>query len=138
VKYTVEVNGKVYVVEVEELGLNEFRVSVNGKTAILEVKPRVEAKALREEKKVEEKREKKEEKKAEGVEGKLIKAPMNGLITKVLVKVGEEVKEGDTVVVIEAMKMENPIKTPFGGKVLEIFVKEGDKVSKDSPLVRLG
>lgn len=135
-KYRVEIGGKSYEVEVEEIGINEFKVTVNGKTAIFELKPKTEVKETKET----EKREvKKEEKISEPkIEGKVVKAPMNGMVTKIVVKVGDEVKEGDTLVVIEAMKMENPIKAPFGGKVLEIFVKVGDKVSKDAPLLRLG
>ncbi|MCS7143799.1 MAG: biotin/lipoyl-binding protein [Archaeoglobaceae archaeon] len=134
-KYKVEVGGKIYEVEVEEVGINEFKVSVNGKTAIFEMKLKTEVKETREEKKPGIRVEKREEKR---IEGKFIKAPMNGVVTKIMIKVGDEVKEGDTIMTIEAMKMENPIKAPFSGKVLEILVKVGDKVSKDSPLVSLG
>lgn len=134
--YKVEFQGKVYEVEVEDVGANVFRVKVNGKTAILEVKPKLEVKSFATEvAPVERKVEKLEITK---VEGKVIKAPMNGMITQVLVKVGDEVKEGDTVAVIEAMKMENPIKATVSGKVVEIFVKVGDKVVKDAPLIKLG
>ncbi|MCQ4152672.1 MAG: biotin/lipoyl-binding protein [Archaeoglobales archaeon] len=136
-KYRVEIDGKVYFVEVEETGIYEFKVTVNGKTAIFEVRPKVEVKAVKEEIKTEIK-EKEERKVERKLEGKVIKAPMNGVVTKILVKVGDDVKEGDTVAVIEAMKMENPIKSPFSGKVLEVLVKVGDKVSKESPLIRLG
>lgn len=135
VRYKVEVGGKIYEVEVEEVGINEFKVTVNGKTAIFEMKSKTEIKEVKEERRPEIRFEKREEKK---IEGKLIKAPMNGVVTKILIKIGDEIKEGDTIMTIEAMKMENPIKAPFNGKVLEIFVKVGDKVSKDSPLVKLG
>lgn len=135
--YKAEFGGRVYEVEVEEVGVNLFQVKINGKTVLLEVKPKIEvrAEAVKREEKVE--RIERVER-VEKIEGKVIKAPMNGMVTKILVKVGDEVKEGDTVAVIEAMKMENPIKANVSGKVVQIFVKAGDKVVKDAPLIRLG
>jgi biotin carboxyl carrier protein len=53
-----------------------------------------------------------------------IEAPITGKIISVNVKVGDAVKEGDVVCMLESMKMENPILTPVGGKVIEIGVKE--------------
>lgn len=67
-----------------------------------------------------------------------IAAPMQGLIVKVPVKVGDEVKLGDVVAVLEAMKMQNDIVTTLPGKVLEIYVKEGEVVSPNQPLVAVG
>jgi biotin carboxyl carrier protein len=54
----------------------------------------------------------------------VIEAPITGKIISVNVKVGEAVKEGDTICTLESMKMENPILTPVGGNVIEIGVKE--------------
>lgn len=137
--YRVEFQGKIYEVEVEEVGANFFRVKVNGKSAVIELKPKLEVKTSVAEAKVEKRVEKTEAvKEAVKVEGKVIRAPMNGMVTRILVKVGDEVKEGDTVAVIEAMKMENPIKATISGKVVEVLVKVGDKVVKDAPLIRLG
>jgi len=64
-------------------------------------------------------------------------APMPGTIMEVLVKVGDAVKEDDEVVILEAMKMENPIAAPGEGVVKEIKVKEDDKVETDQVLVVL-
>lgn len=137
-KYVVSVGGKSYEVEVKEIGFNRFEVSVNGKRAVIELRVKTElAKAKTEVERVERERPKVEEAKPVKVEGKVITAPMNGIVTKIMVKPGDEVKEGDTVAVIEAMKMENPISAPFGGVVEEVLVKEGDKVVKDAPLIRL-
>jgi biotin carboxyl carrier protein len=70
------------------------------------------------------------------VEGKqLISAPMPGKVVKVLVKVGDEVKEGQGLVVIEAMKMENELKSPKAGKVVELPAKEGTAVEINAKLV---
>jgi len=59
---------------------------------------------------------------------------MPGKVVKVLVKVGDEVKEGQGLVVVEAMKMENEMKSPKDGKVVEIFVDEGEAVEGNSKL----
>jgi biotin carboxyl carrier protein len=69
-------------------------------------------------------------------EGKqTITAPMPGKIVKVFVKPGDEVAEGQGVVVVEAMKMENELKAPKAGKVTEVFAKEGTAVEHGAKLV---
>ena len=62
-------------------------------------------------------------------------APMQGTIVKVLVEVGQEVKVGDAVVVLEAMKMENQLQAEKAGSVKSINVKPGDKVGSGDVLV---
>jgi biotin carboxyl carrier protein len=70
------------------------------------------------------------------VEGKqVINAPMPGKVVKVLVKQGDEVKEGQGLVVVEAMKMENELKSPKAGKVVELLAKEGTTVENNAKLV---
>lgn len=70
------------------------------------------------------------------VEGKqTVAAPMPGKIVKIFVKVGDEVTEGQGIVVVEAMKMENELKAPKAGKVTEVLVKEGVPVENGAPLV---
>lgn len=56
----------------------------------------------------------------------------------ILVKVGDKVKAGQDVVVLEAMKMENSIASDFEGTVLRIDVNVGDTVSENAPLVEIG
>jgi pyruvate carboxylase subunit B len=65
-------------------------------------------------------------------------APMQGLIVKVPVKKGDEVKLGDVVAVLEAMKMQNDIVTSVAGKVLDVYVKEGEVVSPNQPILAIG
>ena len=65
-------------------------------------------------------------------------APMQGLIVKVPVKPGDEVKLGDVVAVLEAMKMQNDIVTTVGGKVSAVYVKEGEVVTPNQPLLNIG
>jgi biotin carboxyl carrier protein len=64
-----------------------------------------------------------------------VDAPMPGKITRVLVKVGEEVQEGQGLVVVEAMKMENELKSPKAGKVTELHAVEGAAVESGAKLV---
>ncbi len=64
-----------------------------------------------------------------------LKAPMPGLVFKILVDVGQEVKEGDNLMILEAMKMENNLKSPTTGKIIEIKVDEGNAVEKNQILI---
>jgi acetyl/propionyl-CoA carboxylase alpha subunit len=69
------------------------------------------------------------------VEGKqTLTAPMPGKVVKVLVAVGDEVKEGQGLVVVEAMKMENEMRSPKAGKVVEVHVREGQTVEGNAKL----
>ncbi|MCL5807916.1 MAG: biotin/lipoyl-binding protein [Deltaproteobacteria bacterium] len=67
-----------------------------------------------------------------------VKAPMPGKILEVLVKVGDQVKEDDEVIMLEAMKMENPIYAPADGTVQEIKVKANDSVETDQLMIVIG
>ena len=66
-----------------------------------------------------------------------IEAHITGTIWKVEVAVGDTVEEGDTVVILESMKMEMPVEAEDEGTVKEILVKEGQAVSEGDPLVML-
>ncbi|MDH3540175.1 MAG: biotin/lipoyl-binding protein [Acidimicrobiia bacterium] len=72
--------------------------------------------------------------KAAGDDGGMITAPMQGTIVKVSVKAGDQVKEGDTICILEAMKMENEVKTPVDGEVIDLRIQAGDSVSNGSVL----
>ncbi|MCX6013778.1 MAG: biotin/lipoyl-binding protein [Chloroflexi bacterium] len=60
-----------------------------------------------------------------------IEAPMTGKIVDVQVKAGDKIKEGDTVVMLESMKMENPIMSPVNGIVKEVKVSKGHTVKAE-------
>lgn len=66
-----------------------------------------------------------------------VKAPMPGLILQILVEPGDEVKQGDGLLILEAMKMENVIKSPGDGTVAQIPVQKGQAVDKGQVLVRM-
>ena len=63
-----------------------------------------------------------------------IVAPMPGMIVRYEVEVGDEVKAGDTIVILEAMKMDNAVPTPVSGRVKAIYFGSGDYVDKDAVL----
>ncbi len=69
-----------------------------------------------------------------GVKGG-VSAQIAGRVLKLKVAVGDAVKQGDVVLLLEAMKMENEIKAPAGGTVSEILVKEGDRVMEGQTLL---
>jgi biotin carboxyl carrier protein len=64
-----------------------------------------------------------------------VDAPMPGKVVRVLVKLGDEVQEGQGLVVVEAMKMENELKSPKAGKVTELHAQEGAAVESGAKLV---
>lgn len=64
-----------------------------------------------------------------------VEAPLAGNIWEVLVEVGDSIEEDDELVIIEALKMENPVYAPCDGKVKEIKVKKGDVVEEDDVLL---
>lgn len=64
-----------------------------------------------------------------------LKAPLPGVVTEIKVAVGDEVAVGDTLVVLEAMKMANNLEAEKAGKVTAICVKVGESVMEDTPLV---
>jgi biotin carboxyl carrier protein len=66
---------------------------------------------------------------------KNISAPMPGLILDIIVAEGDEVKKGDKLLVLEAMKMENIIKSPGNGKIKSIVVAQGDSVDSGQNLI---
>ncbi len=67
-----------------------------------------------------------------------VKSPLPGIVIDVLVNVGDEVKKGQTVVMLEAMKMENAIQAPQDGKITEVCVNKGDSVLEGVVLVSIG
>ena len=66
-----------------------------------------------------------------------IKAPMPGMVLKVMVESGQKIQKGDALIVLEAMKMENILKAPSDGVIRKIHIIKGDKVEKNQVLVNL-
>jgi pyruvate carboxylase subunit B len=103
---------------------NEFSVDVDGEVFNIKISP-VLGTAVEVEKK---------SKPREITKGSIL-SPMQGMVLSVKVKVGDKVKEGDVVVVTEAMKMQSDIHSPFNGTVKEIFAFNGEIVNKDDVLM---
>lgn len=70
--------------------------------------------------------------------GNPVKAPLPGVVTKVLVAAGQAVKKGETVLVLEAMKMENNINADREGQVVAINVEKGQSIAEGTDIITLG
>ena len=140
-KYTI--NGNQYEVAIGDVSIGEIadniaNVTVNGEEFKVEMEPEPEP-----EKKVVVRKPAEAAAAAEPSEGgsanvntnNAIKAPLPGVITAINVAVGDEVKAGDTLLVLEAMKMANNIEAEKDGKVVAICVKPGQSVMEDDALV---
>ncbi len=64
-------------------------------------------------------------------------APLNGQVIRIMIKQGERLKEGDLVLILEAMKMENEISAPVSGRLSQILVKEKEVVKTGSLLFKI-
>lgn len=67
----------------------------------------------------------------------IVQSPMPGTIVSVAVQAGQEVKKGDVLLVLEAMKMENEIMAPHDATIAGVMVNKGDSVESGTPLVSL-
>ncbi len=105
--YRIKVNGKAYEVELEQVSEKEGSVVSSASNEA----PTVSASDT------------------------TIDSPLQGKIFKLNVKVGDEVKSGDVVAIIEAMKMENEVQTSISGTVTDVLVSEGTEVEADQALL---
>ena len=136
-KYTID--GKEYKVAIGDIVENVAEVTVNGEQFKVEMEPEAEP----EKKKVvlgqpaaDSASDSDATASAANVNtANAVKDPLPGVITSIEVAVGQEVSAGDTVVVLEAMKMANNIEAEKSGKVTAICVKQGESVMEDAPLV---
>jgi biotin carboxyl carrier protein len=74
---------------------------------------------------------------ARGAGTQALAAPMPATVVKLVANVGQQVKKGDTIVVLEAMKMELPIRAPADGTIAAVHCREGELVQADATLVEL-
>ncbi len=103
-----------------------YKIKVNGKTYEVEVESVTESNN-------------KIEEPVKSLEGtKVVKAPMAGAIIDVKVSVGSKVKVGDTLVILEAMKLENEVKSQVSGTVTEIKVSKGTQVKNGDVIIIVG
>ena len=123
-KFNITVNGKTYEVDVEEVGGAVVSAPVAAPAPAPAAAPAAPAAAPAVS--------------APVAGATQVTAPMPGNIVAVKVNVGDTVKNGDLVVVLEAMKMENEIFASADGKVVGISVKAGDSVNSGDVLVSIG
>jgi len=142
-KFKFKIRGNDYNVEIQNFEDDIAEIEVNGTTYLVEVEKAV--KETKTPKLVRSavapnggsdpvKTSKPTEKKGAGA----IKAPLPGTILEIKVKVGDSVKVGDTLLIMEAMKMENEIKSNKNGKVNAIQINIGDSVLEADVLVEIG
>lgn len=127
-RYNVTVNGVQYQVEVEEVN-GEFASTpvVQNQTPQVTTQAQTTAQVPVESQPVEVKEEAK--KQVLAAEGEKIECPMPGTILSVNVSEGKEIKEGEVMFVLEAMKMENEIMAPRDGKIVQVGVSKGAAVN---------
>lgn len=111
-RYNITVNGSAYDVTVEELDANAEAPAASAPAAPKAPKAAPKAAA------------------PAGVQGGTkVEAPMPGTVVDVKVKVGDKVKNGDDIAIVEAMKMENSIPAPCDGTIASVNVSKGDSVN---------
>ena len=139
-KYKFKINGQTFEVEIGEFDGNNAVVNVNGtpydveiqndtqkaKTPVLARKPVMTAPGEGQIKKT-----------SDSAKAFKVIAPLPGSIFKLKVNVGDTVKEGDCLLVMEAMKMENNVLAEIGGVIKSIAVKEGDTVLQGDLLIEI-
>lgn len=119
--YKIKIGDKVYEVELEAVSEKEGKIEAKKPETIKEEKP-----------------EKPEDKGAEQRVGNIrVEAPMQGLVVGVNVSPGQKVKAGETLILLEAMKMENPIAAPVDATVEGIHISKGDTVETGALLISL-
>ena len=135
-KYTI--NGTKYEVAVGDIEENIVTVTVNGEEYKVEMEKQAEPEKVRPVvRPVAASQEPAPAKATNGStnQANALKAPLPGVITDVKVAVGDEVQEGDTVVVLEAMKMANNLTAEKAGKVTAVCVQIGESVMEGDALV---
>lgn len=106
--YKVKVNGKVYEVELEAVSESAEKIQVEKQES------------------------------SSVAEGTPLKSPMAGTILNVLVNVGDQIKKGDVVCILEAMKLENEVKSGVDGIVKQVVVSKGAQVTKGQVIIVIG
>ena len=126
-KYNIVVNGNSYEVQVEELGTEGSSVQAPQKqTQVVKPSPRPSTQNQAQQPQV------------TSAGGGIISAPMPGTINDVRVNVGDSVKKGQVLLILEAMKMENEIFAPNDGTVKSVNISKGASVNVGDILVSLG
>lgn len=145
-EYKIKINGNNYDVAIDEVEDNVAKIQVNGtpynveferpiakpKSAVKVNRPAVQAPATPQPAPVS------KPAAASSADGQTVNSPLPGVVLKINVKEGDSVKKGDTLIILEAMKMENAIDAPCDGTIKSIKVQNGDSVLEGAALIVIG
>ena len=121
-----EFRNKKYLAEITDKSQNKYTVLLNGLSYSFTIESPISYR-----------RRKYLEKHKEINKLEVVSAPMPGKIVELLVEPNSRVKEGEPILILEAMKMQNEIITQVSGKIQKIYVKAGDSVAKDEVLMEI-
>jgi biotin carboxyl carrier protein len=121
-----EFKNKKYLAEITDKSQNKYTVLLNGLSYSFTIESPISYR-----------RRKYLEKHKEISKIEVVSAPMPGKIVELLVEPNSRVKEGEPILILEAMKMQNEIITQVSGKIQKIYVKAGDSVAKDEVLMEI-
>jgi methylmalonyl-CoA carboxyltransferase small subunit len=128
VRLNVKIDGKLYEVDVEavepESSVPQTRLYVTGKPTVRAAVPAAAAPAPASQAAV-----------TSADESKVCRSPVSGIVIKMAAKQGQSLQSGETIMVLEAMKMETNISAPGSVKIAKLLVKEGDSVQSGQALV---
>ncbi len=117
---------KKYLAEIVEKSQNKYTVLLNGVSYSFTIETPISYK-----------RRKYLERNRPSSKTELVGAPMPGKIVDVLIEAGAKVKEGEALLILEAMKMQNEIASPVNGKVKKVYIRKEDIVNKEDVLVEI-
>ena len=117
--YLLKLDNKIYEVSADQIDHERFMISIDGKNFDSLIRTSLQEKAV-----------KLIELKTSAQHKLEVKAPMPGMVLKIKKQPGDEVMQGDSVLILEAMKMENDLRAHISGKIISINVKEGMAVEK--------
>ncbi|MBN1951113.1 MAG: biotin/lipoyl-binding protein [Bacteroidales bacterium] len=117
---------KKYLAEIVEKSQNKYTVLINGVSYTFTIETPISYK-----------RKKYLEKNQQRSKTEMVEAPMPGKIVDVLMEEGAKVKEGEALLILEAMKMQNEISSTVSGTIKKVFAKIGDVVNKEDVLIEI-
>lgn len=117
---------KKYLAEIVEKSQNKYTVLINGVSYSFTIETPISYK-----------RKKYLEKNQQKSKSELVGAPMPGKIVDIMIEEGAKVKEGEALLILEAMKMQNEIISPASGKIIKVHVKQNDIVNKEDLLIEI-
>lgn len=123
-KYLLRIGTKFFEISYTNQTNNEFDLQINNHSVIASIRTSLEEKAYQ------------LLSQSQSLENHktIIKSPMPGLVLKILKSTGENVLKGETILILEAMKMENEIKSPIDGILFELNIEQGKAIEKNKTL----